>query len=112
MTSTIEKPKREVKAVTYNGSGYPELWAHVMIVGDEPALFPRLLSLAKCWSAASIPEADIILFTGGVDDVSPQLYGKQAHRETYNDFDADVRDIQVFREAVSLGVPMVGVCRG
>jgi putative glutamine amidotransferase len=28
------------------------------------------------------------------------------------DKESDVRDIQVFREAVQLGIPMVGVCRG
>lgn len=114
MTDIIDKPsvKREVKAITYNGYHYPELWSYIYIVGEEKALFPRLLSLAKCWPAASVQEADIVLFTGGIDDVSPQLYGKTPHHETYNDFDADVRDIQVFREAVALGVPMVGVCRG
>ena len=114
MTDIIDKPahRKEVRAIPYEGHFYPELWSHVYIVGEEKALFPRLLSLAKCWPAKSVQEADIVLFTGGIDDISPQLYGKQSHRETYNDFDADVRDIQVFREAVSLGVPMVGVCRG
>lgn len=111
MTDTINKV-REVKAIAYSGLNYPELWANVYIVGDEPTLFPRLFSLAKCWPAKSVEDADFVLFTGGVDDVSPQLYGKTIHRETYNDFDADVRDIKVFRECVAAGVPMVGVCRG
>lgn len=106
------KPKRDIRAVPYHGSNYSELWANVYIVGDEKALFPRMLALAKCWPANTVEDADIVLFTGGVDDVSSQLYGKVPHRETFNDFDADVRDIQVFREAVTLGIPMVGVCRG
>jgi GMP synthase-like glutamine amidotransferase len=116
MTDTIDKPKqkraKEVRAISYEGHAYPELWCHVYIVGDEIALFPRLFALAKCWPAKSLEEADLVLFTGGIDDVSPELYGKTHHRETYNDYDADVRDIRVFREAVALGIPMVGVCRG
>jgi gamma-glutamyl-gamma-aminobutyrate hydrolase PuuD len=90
---------------------YPELWASVYVVGSEAHLFPRMLALAKCNKATSVQDADIVLFTGGAD-VSPELYGKEAHRSVYAYPEEDVRDILVFREAVQLGVPMVGVCRG
>lgn len=116
MTQTIDvttqpKPKVVKMIQREHPHGYPELWARVFVVGAERQLFPRMLGLARCWQAESVSDADLILFTGG-SDISPELYGKQPHRSVYSYPEEDVRDIQVFREAVELGVPMVGVCRG
>jgi gamma-glutamyl-gamma-aminobutyrate hydrolase PuuD len=111
MTDTLIKPKA-VKAVQRDKPyDYPELWSSVYVVGSEAALFPRILALAKCTKAESVEDADIVLFTGGAD-ISPALYEETPHRTTYAYPDEDVRDILVFREAVQLGVPMVGICRG
>jgi putative glutamine amidotransferase len=89
-----------------------DLYATIYIVGDEPYGFPQLFARAACTKATSVDTADIVLFTGGVADVSPELYGQTPHRSTQSYPAADVRDIQTFIEAVELGVPMVGVCRG
>lgn len=110
---TSNKSVRKVTIVETEYNPLTELWAEVFIVGDEPHQFPALLARARCQKAESLEKADIVLFTGGWADVSPELYGERdKHERTFSDPEADVRDIQVFQEAVYLGIPMVGVCRG
>lgn len=104
--------KRMVRLIERKPTTYPELWCSVLLVGSETSQFPRLLSQAGCWGASSVEDADIVLFTGGVADVSPELYGETKHNTTMSDPEEDVRDILVFKEAANLGVPMIGVCRG
>lgn len=55
--------------------------------------------------------ADLVCFTGG-EDVSPELYGDAAHQYTYNNTYRDGYEGDVFERCVSLGIPMVGICRG
>ena len=105
------KPKT-VRLVSRNPTKLPELWCAIFIVGSEPYQFPQLFARAKCWKAKTIEEADIVLFTGGIADVSPAMYGARPHKETMSEAEEDMRDILVFLEAVTLGVPMIGVCRG
>lgn len=107
-----EKMKRKIIAVESDGAPLTELWSNVLVVGDEPWGFPALLARARCTKAESIATADIILFTGGWEDVSPELYGEERHEKTTSDPKADMRDIKVFQEAAYLGIPMIGVCRG
>lgn len=104
--------KSEVRLVSREPYKLPDLWCGIYIVGDEPYQFPQLFARAQCWKADKIEEADIVLFTGGMPDVSPAMYGETPHSTTMPDPEADMRDILVFMEAVTLGVPMVGVCRG
>jgi GMP synthase-like glutamine amidotransferase len=56
-------------------------------------------------------EADIVCFTGGAD-VSPWLYGDEAHRQTGNSPLRDGRESMVFAAAKRAGKAMVGICRG
>lgn len=60
--------------------------------------------------AASIGEADLVQFTGGAD-VSPELYGKK-NTQSFVNVQRDLKDISIFREALSLDIPMAGICRG
>lgn len=103
---------RTVRLIEKQTANFPELWSAVHVVGNERSLFPGLLSRAKCWQAKDLYSADFVLFTGGFADVSPELYGEKRHLTTNSDPEEDVRDILVFQEAVALGIPMVGVCRG
>lgn len=56
-------------------------------------------------------EANLICFTGGAD-VTPTLYGDKAHKYTGTDGYRDFKEERVFQEALSKGIPMVGICRG
>ena len=56
-------------------------------------------------------DVDLIVFTGG-SDVDPALYGEVRHRTTYVDVARDTYEVGLFKRALELGLPMVGVCRG
>ena len=72
---------------------------------------------AKMWEANGfeltdiIGQADIIQFVGGAD-VNPELYGHTVHPTTHFSDVTDKLSMFLFNEAVSLGIPMVGICRG
>jgi anthranilate/para-aminobenzoate synthase component II len=53
----------------------------------------------------------LIVFTGG-HDVSPSLYGKNAHPNTSSSMDRDIEETQVFEIAQENEIPMAGICRG
>lgn len=59
----------------------------------------------------SVEKADLVCFTGG-EDVTPALYGQKAHRSTYSNQHRDDREGVIFRRALELSIPMVGICRG
>jgi gamma-glutamyl-gamma-aminobutyrate hydrolase PuuD len=61
--------------------------------------------------AKGVAEADIVLFTGG-EDVNPELYGEPCMRATNFCCQRDDYDVGLFKQALSLELPMVGVCRG
>jgi len=56
-------------------------------------------------------DVDLVVFTGG-SDVDPALYGEMRHKSTYVDARRDAYETKLFRCALELGVPMVGICRG
>jgi len=56
-------------------------------------------------------DADMLCFTGGAD-VSPILYGEATHPRTFKDPSRDEREVSFYREALEMGIPMVGICRG
>ncbi len=64
------------------------------------------------WETVSrLEEADLVQFTGGAD-VSPALYGEDNHPRTFNSKGRDDKELGLFQEAKSLGIPCVGICRG
>jgi putative glutamine amidotransferase len=53
-----------------------------------------------------------LLLTGGVD-ISPESYGeKPLHEDWEGDIERDRYEIGLIREAIRLGLPILGVCRG
>lgn len=61
--------------------------------------------------AVTVKDADIICFTGG-EDVTPAYYDAHKHPHTHNNPARDAKEALFFDDALSLGVPMVGICRG
>ena len=59
-----------------------------------------------------IKDADLVMFTGG-EDISPALYGElEVGKETYVNVSRDRVEERMFHEALELGIPMIGICRG
>ncbi len=57
-------------------------------------------------------EADVVVFSGGVD-VDPALYGEKASRFTqYPSKSRDMQEAAVFAYCRENNVPMIGICRG
>lgn len=56
-------------------------------------------------------KADLVQFCGG-EDVSPCLYGEAELDITCSNFKRDIIEIDTFRNALDLGIPMAGICRG
>lgn len=57
-----------------------------------------------------LPDADIVLFTGG-EDVDPSLYGCEKHPTTYSNIDRDLEEKAIF-EQVKPHQLCIGICRG
>ena len=55
--------------------------------------------------------ADLVVFTGG-EDVSPQLYGKKHHSTSYHNLMRDASEMDEFKIARDLNIPILGICRG
>lgn len=59
----------------------------------------------------NIDEADLVVFTGG-EDVDPSLYNQDRNPRTSSNLERDIYEKSVFEQALKLGKPMVGICRG
>lgn len=88
------------------------LAVHLVVSPFERPNFIEFLVRSQCYMANSLQEADLVLFGGG-PDVDPVLYGaKSVHPQTKIDAERDASDVVAYLEAVLLGIPMFGVCRG
>ncbi len=58
-----------------------------------------------------ISKFDIIAFTGGAD-INPYAYSHPVHRTTFVDHRRDREETHVAKQAFSLSIPTVGICRG
>lgn len=68
--------------------------------------------VAQDWTIVdSLIEADLVQFTGG-EDVSPHLYGEYVHPTTGYSTQRDTYEAELYRLALSMGIPMAGICRG
>jgi len=56
-------------------------------------------------------DADVVVFVGG-EDINPALYSQRKHSTTHFNINRDADEISLYQEAVSLGIPMAGICRG
>lgn len=59
----------------------------------------------------SLQEADLLIITGG-EDVDPKLYGDIKHHTTYTSQYRDEYESQLFKDALQLRKPILGICRG
>ena len=91
----------------------PQLWLDVYVEGDkrEEAAFANWLSRAACKRAETPEKADLVIFTGG-EDVNPALYNAKPHQLTRFNEARDEREIELYRQCLEEGIPMLGICRG
>lgn len=68
-----------------------------------------------CWMQSqrtyNVNDADFFVLTGG-EDISPWLYGKNAHPTTSNNPLRDNYELDYFHKARDLNKPIIGICRG
>lgn len=58
-----------------------------------------------------VEEADLVQFVGGAD-VNPSLYGEEPHPSTFFSDITDQRSFNLYKNAITHGIPMTGICRG
>lgn len=59
----------------------------------------------------TLKAAQLVIFTGG-EDVHPSFYGEKRGFATSTNIERDNYEAPIFRKAVELGIPIIGVCRG
>lgn len=92
----------------------PALYLDVYVQADkfESSLFAVLFSRAMCRRAKTLDQADLVVFGGG-PDVDPAIYGgTPPHPTVHFEPSRDESDINLYLEATSKGIPLMGVCRG
>jgi gamma-glutamyl-gamma-aminobutyrate hydrolase PuuD len=57
-----------------------------------------------------LEDAQYVLFTGG-EDVTPALYGENAHVSTYSNLERDMKEKEIF-DQMSPSQIAIGICRG
>lgn len=66
----------------------------------------------KGWGVVDfMTQADMVQFCGG-EDVSPEFYGEHLHPATYCNRRRDEYEAKLYQQALLLGIPMAGICRG
>ena len=62
---------------------------------------------------AALRQADMLLVLGGYD-IHPMFYGQLPHANTYtlSDEKGDQFELELIREAVAMGMPVLSICRG
>lgn len=83
----------------------------VYVVGGGRGIEKMFNSHPEYCTTEIFKDADLYCFTGGAD-VSPDLYGAEAHPTTGTNRERDMRESVDFHFIKALGKPMVGICRG
>lgn len=88
----------------------------VLVVNDRGSYYRPFDHIGEFVSNPRILETTpdkvaLVVFTGG-EDVSPSIYGELKNPKTYCSIDRDIEEQKVFRQALKLGIPMAGICRG
>lgn len=110
------EPRRRVTLIKDTMLEYPELYLEIFVAGDtavmnDEARFAGMFARAGCKRAASVLEADLVVFGGG-SDVCPALYGESKHSTTHFSDVRDSSDMALYMLCLEQGIPMFGVCRG
>jgi gamma-glutamyl-gamma-aminobutyrate hydrolase PuuD len=84
----------------------------LVVEDDNEASRVRQMFVKHDWGITKdINEADVICFVGG-EDVDPVLYDEAQHRSSFLNKVRDAYETEIYNEALNLGIPMVGICRG
>lgn len=81
----------------------------VVKAGGVPVLVPTMFDKASAEEVVS--KLDGILFTGG-EDVDPAWYGEEINGAVDINGLRDTSEIYMINQAVQLGIPILGICRG
>ena len=80
--------------------------------GGSFGLITRMLAEIGFAKAGNLQEADLVVYGGG-SDVSPEFYGQIPIKQCgYPDRNRDELERKIFKEALDLGIPQMGICRG
>jgi gamma-glutamyl-gamma-aminobutyrate hydrolase PuuD len=95
---------------------YPDLYCKIFLAGPSAveASFAEMFARASCYFTDDLRDADICVFTGGVD-VCPSLYGlkdNEHHPKTFFSKQRDQEDMALYADCVLGRIPMLGICRG
>lgn len=84
----------------------------IHVVGQENTFTNLHRMIIGGTLAPSIEDAELVIFTGGVD-INPKLYGQKKGTYTQNcDTYRDLKEIKIFKYCVKNNIPMLGICRG
>lgn len=82
-----------------------------VLPGAMYGLVVAYMAEAGCTRAKTIEEADIVVFVGGAD-VTPEIYKQAKMAGTYNDFERDQVETEIYHKCLERGQVMFGICRG
>ncbi|MEM5776230.1 MAG: gamma-glutamyl-gamma-aminobutyrate hydrolase family protein [Anaerolineaceae bacterium] len=83
----------------------------VLLAGGLPVTIPY--PLPEQQFSAIFDQLDGFLFTGGVEDIDPALYGSSMHPSiTEVDKERDALEISLIKRLAAEGKPFLGICRG
>lgn len=99
------KVKSNLKTINYYipGNFGGEHDANWMFNEDDGVVMNRVYDLNE--------EVDIVIFTGG-SDINPAIYKHKKHYSTYCNAYRDEVEVDAIEEAIKLGIPIFGICRG
>lgn len=63
------------------------------------------------YNERDLPGADLMILTGG-EDINPALYNEKPDGTTYWNERRDTLELELYKKAMSIGVPIFGTCRG
>lgn len=76
-----------------------------------PVIIPALA--ASLDRSALLGRLDGLLVTGGASNIEPHFYGRESEQpRSARDPQRDLTNLQLIPDAVAMGVPVLGICRG
>lgn len=82
-----------------------------VVPGDGDYQVIRMFTCEGWGITDDLDDADLVQFVGGAD-VNPSLYGQHCHSTTSFDNARDAREMDIYLDALEMGIPMAGICRG
>ena len=110
MSVKVETPMEEKTWEITSLPNFQGMKCHVL-GGAFHSSIMQFMKQAGFENVSSPEEADLIVFAGGAD-VDPELYGQKRMPFTQYHRARDDYEKAVYEEAVKVGKPMFGICRG